>query len=134
MNPRTGLSGTRDFLERFLDDYNELMAATLGGPPEPSAPIYEVKAKDGTKRYVGRAAQIMNGSSEFEELWCMRVDIGNAIKQLDVRSRIVLGRRYLLGEEYHEIAEFLGVSENWVKKVRSSALRSITNTLDGVVD
>jgi DNA-directed RNA polymerase specialized sigma24 family protein len=106
----------------------------LGGPPAPQQPLYLNKSKDSTKRYIGRAAKVGDGHNPFETIWIERLDIGNAIMTLGLRDRIILGRRYLLGEDNDITGAFLGISGETVRKLRSRAIRIISNKLDGIPD
>ena len=143
-SPLTGLSGTRTFVEAFLESScgpvedpggagrtRSVYDSVYSTVSEPQAPLYENKPRNPTKTYIGRASRPSSHVNPNEYLWCLIADVSQACKKLDDRSRRALALKYCCDWSSYSIADSLGLSESTIHRIVDKALNKIAAILDG---
>lgn len=158
LNRLTGRSGTREFVEQFLDNaFNPIADArplidSIYCPEDSLITLQRDTYKNPPKnpfgwidpdpvrrrplatpsRYIGRAAHVPSSHNPHEQLWCVKADIARACKRLDRLTRILLGLKYVADLSTWHIAQRVGMSEPTVYRRIEAGLTQIARILDRI--
>lgn len=139
----TGESRTRNYVDRFLCSWSS--------PDKTSRSIYDTiygttnqKVENNVlfptvnrevfnrprPQVISRASPLLSQINPDEELWCVKIDIANACKKLDILTRKILCLKYCFDYSDQKIAGISGVCTRTVANMIKKALISIVKTLD----
>ncbi len=64
-------------------------------------------------------------SKNTDEMWTEKIAIENALKRLNEKERVVVGKRFFDGKTQMEVAEEIGISQAQVSRLEKSAINHI---------
>lgn len=139
----TGESGTRQFVETFLEAYISPAEAQDGSQTRsvydtiystvarPQDVLYKNGSRNPLKSYIGRATAIASGHNPNETIWCVAADISQACRYLTAVQRRAIVLKFVYDYADETIATALGVPQPTVTSLLSESIDILAGVLDG---
>ena len=65
-----------------------------------------------------------------EEQWVGTISLQESMKKLDSRQKMIINKRFFLGETQTEIAQSLGISQAQISRLEKSAIQTIRDGME----
>lgn len=72
----------------------------------------------------------VSDAKNTDETWSNNITISEAMKKLNEREKIIIGKRFFSGKTQMEVAEEIGISQAQVSRLEKSAINHIKKLYD----